>query len=627
MSERPDIPFVVSIRRLKGNVLGLMSPSVEAVLEVEDVSSDAVDRLLAALAELLPLEDASSVGAGTDEHGHVLGGISTICSAILKASGVPRLNQYAAQDLVHTDTKQVRLAIPTLSVEAAAQAFRWTMEQLLLCVEEPERRVLTDDEEAALEKLLDELEKFAPAGTNNANFREAGLDLELPVLMLPGQLTQFGWSSASKRFRSSSGEQTPGLSLYLARDKVYTSQLLGAAGLPVARQIAVASAEKAVEAADKLGYPSVVKASDQDQGVGVEPGLKTKEDVAAAFERVKEHSKKIVVEEFIPGLDHRINVLNGQVVGVVRRVPGGVTGDGKKTVAELVADVNSDPRRSTRRFSVMKPIEIDDEAKELLAEIEMTPESVPPSGDFLPLRRAANVTSGGHTLALRDQIHPDNAFVCVQAAKLLNLDIAGVDLIVPDIAVSWRESGGGICEVNGMPQIGLTYPDVFHRILGASLEGDGRIPVALWIAPLEGEEVLRRLNAAVSDGTEKRLAIAYGPKGIYVDGHHLRASPRGMIGTAHAVLLNQSVDAAVLRVGATDILTHGCPVDKISAIFVAPSSANTEAFSKMLEEVRPYLAGPVIAADTSAIPDGIETVRVSDVEGAIGEVAKCLKGQ
>ncbi len=226
------------------------------------------------------------------------------------------------------------------------------------------------------------------------------------------------------------------------------------AGLPAPNHQAVNDEDSAVRAAEALGYPVVVKPSDKDGGVGVSVGLKTPEAVRKAFRRAREYSRAILVESFIEGRDYRLITLNGQLIWAVERVPGGVTGDGKSTIRQLVDQLNADPLRTDGPGGKLRPLLFDEEAAELLAERGMDETTIPTAGARIALRGAANVASGGTPVDVFDQVHIDNRQLAERAARAFRLDVAGIDLLIPDISRSWKETGAGICEINAQPCFG-----------------------------------------------------------------------------------------------------------------------------------------------------------------------------
>ena len=156
----------------------------------------------------------------------------------------------------------------------------------------------------------------------------------------------------------------------------------------------------------------------------------------------------------ISGRDYRLNVFNGELIWAIERVPGGVTGDGKSSITKLVELLNSDPLRGEGTHAPLKQLNLDDEARQLLRQYSRDENSVPAEGEFVRLRRNANVATGGTPVSVFDQIHPDNKLLAIRAAAALRLDLAGVDLLIPDIGQSWKLGGAAVCEVNSQPNLG-----------------------------------------------------------------------------------------------------------------------------------------------------------------------------
>jgi cyanophycin synthetase len=467
----------------------------------------------------------------------------------------------------------------------------------------PKRTGLLETETAALERLYDALAGGASRSTNERHFYEAAFALDVPVLTLPGRILQFGWGSAARRFASSTSDATPAIASRIAGDKALTSALLRDAGLPVPPQVPLSDLAGAKAAAAALGWPVVLKVRDLEQGAGVAPGLQGPAELERAFARLSAHGRPMVLEKHVPGRDYRINVLHGRAVGAVERVPGGVTGDGRRSVADLVAATNRDPRRSDRRFSVMKPLVLDEEAGDVLAAAGLDQDAVPAAGRFVSLRRTANVTTGGHTVPVLDRLHPDNARLCEMAARQLGLDIAGIDLIAPDIARSWRETGAAICEVNAKPQIGLTYPEIFKTVLRSTVSGDGRLPVGLVLTPpgrvsVPGAVARRLARRGLCTG----LSTAGGQA---IDGWALHGGRSDPLAGTRALLLQPTLQAAVVAAEAEEIGRLGLPVDRLAALACLEQPQDPARLAAILRRVAPHLRGACL------VPAGTRTERAA----------------
>ncbi|MGE0717689.1 MAG: hypothetical protein AB7P02_19735 [Alphaproteobacteria bacterium] len=261
----------------------------------------------------------------------------------------------------------------------------------------------------------------------------------------------FGEGFRRRRLRQTITDRTSEFAGALAERKDLCSRFLAHHLFPVPEQRAAEDAAAAVAAADAIGYPVVVKPIDRSGGVGVAAGLTDAAAVVESFRAARRHSAGVVVEAFLPGHDYRVLVIGGRVVAAAWRRPARVVGDGVRDVTALVAAANADPQR--RRGGNLKPIVLDAESDRLLAARSWTRAAVPAEGEVVPLRSAGNHAQGGDAIDVTARVHPDNVALARQAALVIGLDVAGVDLVLPDIARSWRETGGGICEVNRLPSL------------------------------------------------------------------------------------------------------------------------------------------------------------------------------
>ena len=207
---------------------------------------------------------------------------------------------------------------------------------------------------------------------------------------------------------------------------------------------------KAISACD-IGVPVVVKPRDGNQGRGVATNLTTREQILAAYQAALAESKQVVVEKFVPGHDYRLLVVGGKVVAAARREPAQVLGDGARTIRELVDAANLDPRRGEHHATVLSKIKLDAVSLGVLADQGYTPDSVPPAGTVVLIRRNGNLSTGGTAIDMTERVHPQVAARAVEAAQVIGLDIAGVDVVTTDISAPLEEQGGVIVEVNASP--------------------------------------------------------------------------------------------------------------------------------------------------------------------------------
>ncbi|MFI4975606.1 MAG: acetate--CoA ligase family protein [Caulobacterales bacterium] len=439
-------------------------------------------------------------------------------------------------------------------------------------------------------------------------FLEAAHARRIPWLRLGASTAfQIGHGARGRWLDSSFTDATSVIGAKLARNKAAAASVLRQAGVPTPPHRTALSEDIAVRAADQLGYPVVVKPVDRDGGVGVFVRLKTPAAVRKAFGEARKHAETVLVEKFIEGRDYRMVVLHGNLVWALERVPGGVTGDGLSTVRQLVDRLNADAVRGDGRTSGLKRLDLDEEAVDLLAERGMDAGSIPHEGERIRLRGAANVASGGTPVGVFDKVHPDNKLLAERAARALRLDVAGVDLIIPDIGRSWKETGAGVCEVNAQPNIGTTTSGhVYGQILESLIQGDGRIPIALLVAdgaaPRAASLVARIMAAA---GLRVGLAT---PDGVSVGDEPMSPAGPDVFAGARLLLGDRAVEAAVAAVRDAQPLSTGMPFDRCTVVALASSSLSDareggESFEEVAAALLPLSSGHVVinAADAACM--------------------------
>lgn len=418
-----------------------------------------------------------------------------------------------------------------------------------------------------LHRGLESLRRLAPRGGNTPRFLRAAHELGIPVMALAFEGYQYGHGARAQWLESTLTLQTPGLAVALARDKLASAARLRQAGLPVPAHQAVSGADEAVRVASRLGYPVVVKPVDRDGGLGVSVGLETEDEVRAAFSGASAVSARVLVEKHVVGRDYRLTVLDGKLLWAIERIPAGVIGDGVSTVEELVARENRDPRRGDGPHAALKRLALDDEARRLLAVQTLAADAVPACGQEVRLRRIANVNGGGRPVAVNERVHPDNAALAVRAVEALRLDLAGVDLLIPDIARSWRETGAAICEINAQPQLGATTaPHLYGEILRSRLGGDGRIPIVVILGDA-GSPALSELF--VMQLRRRGWAVGWcDRRGAGVDDEWL-VRDGGIFASGQVLLTHPRVDALVLAIHDDELLQTGLPMDRFHWLVLA----------------------------------------------------------
>jgi len=435
-------------------------------------------------------------------------------------------------------------------------------------------RIYRDEDEPALQhafdlqKALDALKyvhRRTALGPTTFSLAQEAERRGIPVMRLDEQsLVQLGTGRYQKRIRASITSMTSQIATDAAGDKDLTKTLLSDAGLPVPRGDVVRNVEDAVRAAERIGYPVVVKPLDGNHGRGVSIGLSTAEEVTQAFEEAVRHSRRVIVENYFKGRDHRILVVNGELVAVAERVPAHVVGDGEHSIAALIEELNKDPRRGEGHEKVMTRVKINDHLIGVIAKAGFDLDSVPALGEVVYLCDTANLSTGGTAVDRTDDIHPDNALIARRAARTIGLDVAGIDFIAPDITRSVHETGGGIIEVNAAPGFRMHLqpsegrPRNVARAVIDMLFPRGtptRIPI-LAITGTNGKSTTARMVGHILRASGLDVGLT-STTGIYVNGNRVVEADASGPWSARAVLRDPTVDVAVLETARGGILREG----------------------------------------------------------------------
>jgi len=390
-----------------------------------------------------------------------------------------------------------------------------------------------------------------------------------------GSLVQLGYGARQHRILTAETDRTSAIAESIAQDKELTRELLKTAGVPVPEGRPVTSADDAWEAAKEIGSAVVIKPQYGNQGRGVATNLTTREQVVAAYEAAREESKYIIVERFAPGADYRILVIGDKVVAAARREPAQVMGDGVSSIKELVDEVNGDPRRTDDHATALTKIKLDPIALAVLADQGYTPDSVPPHGQKVLIRRNANLSTGGTAADVTDRVHPEVAARAIDAAKIVGLDIAGVDVVAVDISRPLDQQGGVIVEVNAGPGLrmhlepssGERQPVGDAIINSLFSEGQtGRIPIVA-ITGTNGKTTTTRLIAHIFRGLGRNVGMTC-TDGIYLNNRRIDTGDCSGPLSATNILANPTVDVAVLETARGGILRAGLGFDKCDVAVV-----------------------------------------------------------
>lgn len=379
----------------------------------------------------------------------------------------------------------------------------------------------------------------------------------------------FGQGCRQQRLRASITGRTSHVAVETAGNKDLTKRLLAEAGLPTPHGEVVRTVEAAVQAAARLRGPVVVKPLDGNHGRGVTLGLIDAEAVTAAFAVAREHSSRIIVERQLVGRDHRALVVGGKLVAVAERRPAQVIGDGLADLESLIARLNADPRRGDGHEKVMTKVKLDEALAALLERDGYRLSDVPAPGQTVILRDTANLSTGGEAIDRTDEVHPDNVAVIERAAKVIGLDVAGLDILIPDICRPFEEVGGGIIEVNAAPGLRMHLQPssgAARDVAGPIIEqlyprgSRSRIPV-IAVTGTNGKSTTVRMIDHILRGCGWTVGMTT-TSGVYVGGRRIKKADASGPRSARMVLNDPTVEVAVLETARGGILREGLAFDR-----------------------------------------------------------------
>ncbi|MEY4909185.1 MAG: cyanophycin synthetase [Pseudomonadota bacterium] len=405
-------------------------------------------------------------------------------------------------------------------------------------------------------------------GPSTASIVGAATDRRIPHIRLnDGNLVQIGYGSAQRRIWTAETDLTSAIAEGIAGDKDLTKTLLKACGVPVPEGEIVDSPEAAWRAAEDIGGPVVIKPTDGNHGRGVSLDLRLRGEIEDAYRLAEQHGSEVLVERFIPGEEHRLLVVGGRVVAAARGESAWVVGDGRSTVVELIdSQINSDPRRGTTEDFPLNRIDIrkDDVVQLELQRQGLSGEGVPAAGRKVMIQRNGNVA-----IDCTDQVHPEVDHIVSLAARVVGLDIAGIDVVAEDISKPLHAQGGAIVEVNAGPGLlmhlkpaeGMPRPvgrDIVNHLFAE--DASGRIPV-VGVAGSQGATDIAQLVAWLVHLSGRHVGLAC-RDGLFLAGRRVGRGDCANWASGHRLLMNREVQTVVIENGASTILDDGLPYDR-----------------------------------------------------------------
>ena len=404
------------------------------------------------------------------------------------------------------------------------------------------------------ERILPALWKMIPSGKSTIPVLRSAHQRGIPFIHLGSGIYQLGWGSKGRKIDRSCVEFDAAIGAKITQNKITTANILRIAGLPAPTHSIASSPDQALSAARQIGFPVVTKPADRERGEGVSIDIDSAEALQRGFTAAENisPSKQVIIEKQVAGVCHRLFIASGKLLYAVQRNPISIKGDGIRTIRQIVDDqVSAEARRPPWNRSELSAIDQDSIAA--LKRIGLTPESVAPADTIIPLRRIESTQWGGTDVDVTRTIHPENTRIAIQAAKLLNLHVAGVDLISPDISKPWHENGAIINEVNFSPLLGGAEisRSYIGRFLSDFIEGDGKIPIEAFD---DLDSAKHRQIEYKKNGSRCFLSTAH--ETFDPDGQSLRMPFQDVNSRIWALIMRNDVDAIVFTQSKQKIATN-----------------------------------------------------------------------
>ncbi len=387
----------------------------------------------------------------------------------------------------------------------------------------------------------------------------------IPVLPLnDDSLIQLGYGKNQRRIQASLGQYTSAIGVDIASDKEITKSLLHKASIPVPEGAIIQSDDELEAVFEWLAFPVAIKPLNGNQGKGATINIHSIHEAKQALYKAQEFGKKVIVEQSITGHDFRALVVNGKFVAASLRTPPSVTGDGIHTIEELVAVINNDPRRGHEHDNVLTKIELNECSLKLLKKQGFEPHMIVPAGKTIQLKTTANLSTGGTAKDVTDHVHPLNKSLFERAARIIGLDICGIDIIAETLESPIKENGGVVLEVNAAPGLRMhLYPSEGQpRNVAAPIvdmlfqdHNNGRIPI-IAITGTNGKTTTTRLSAHIMKQTGKQVGFTT-TDGVYIGDEMVMKGDCSGPSSAQVILKDPIVEAAVLECARGGMLRSG----------------------------------------------------------------------
>ncbi|WP_457127386.1 cyanophycin synthetase [Mucilaginibacter sp. HD30] len=419
-------------------------------------------------------------------------------------------------------------------------------------------------------------------GPSTKSIVDAAKIRHIPVTRLDdSSLVMLGHGVNQRLIRTAVASSTSAIAVEAAQDKELTKRILGDNYVPIPRGVVISDLEELVSAIEELGFPLVIKPTDGNHGRGITTNIQTQAEAVKAFQLAAQISDDVIVETHIHGHDFRFLVINYKLVAAAKRTPAMVTGDGKSTIAQLVEQTNKDPRRGSGHEQVLTAIELDEDSLVILASQQLTPENILTKDRTVYLKSTANLSTGGTAEDVTDLVHPDNKALAERIARLMGLDICGIDIITDTVTVPITDANGAVLEVNAGPGLRMhlapskgTSRDVGGPIVNMLFPQGrpSRIPLVA-VTGTNGKTTVTRTIAHLAQQAGYNTGYTT-TDGIYIKNRMILSGDCSGPQSARVVLRDPLVDFAVLECARGGMLRSGLGFDECGVAIVTNVSAD-----------------------------------------------------
>lgn len=562
---------ILEIKSYEGRNIYTHYPAVKLTLDLQELSqvwTDQLEGFTEVLLELLP-----GLNDHTCSRGYPGGFVErlregTLLSHVIEHMALELQRTVGFNPLYGKTFSTKKEGVYDIVFEAGSVAVAITAAKSSVAIIE---RII-GDREPAIEKELEKIKDIfykSELGPSTKSIVNECLKRNIPVMQLnEDSLLQLGYGKLQRRIQAAMSNNTSCIGVDIASHKVLTKKLIDESGLPVPNGGTAMSSQEALNIAQKIGAPVVVKPLNGNQGRGVSLNLTNEQEIIGAFALAKQYSEKVIVEKYITGSHYRLLVVGDKLVAAAQRKPAAVVGDGKLNIAQLLEDINKEENRGEEHEKPLTKINVDSVVIAVLTKQGLTLNSIPPIGQEILLRENANLSTGGTAIDVTDLVHPQIAKAAVRAARIIGLDIAGIDLVTKDIKVNLQEGGGAFIELNAapglrmhlFPSIGKARPvgeEIVNYLFPAGTQT--RIPI-IAVTGTNGKTTTSRLISHVFRSIGKVVGLA-STEGVFINEEKIIDGDCTGPLSAQSVLRDPSVEVAVLETARGGIIRGGLGFD------------------------------------------------------------------